>query len=360
MIVEQLNSAKIVGEIIALTDIINTAIKNNNKIENETIEDNKQTTTEVYIKNKKAYKFKNTTNIKKIRLTGNLSILKSYKGIALDLDKNNQNQLKELADVLSNFIDKEIDMVIDINNDKAFRIRIYEHNEKFDKNNNDNKINNNVEEAFNSLFDFNDLEIDNTIFNIIDEIKTKQENYIFEILNDIVKFEDENIDAAVTTTSDNNKSELILHFKFNNDILDKIEKFKLNNNTEAPEILILAGILAYVPNVLKEVNAEEINKLFNTKTQASLNAVEAYYLLNDNFNMLNLKTESFKEKLNAMKPVIAGTITKSLELLKTSITATLKWIGNNIFNILNVIIMISGLLIYTLLKSLELTILALK
>jgi len=307
----ELNAARLAGETLSLIVAIDKEIKNkvnenaNIKEEFYTVfekSDDKVTETKLEIKGKRPYKFKTKSNIKSIRVVGNLDILKKKKALSLNLKPDKQD-IEQLVTILQT-IGSDIDIVLDIINDNLVRVRLYKHNPKFNINNveekNDNQENEQEnekqkeqktkkktkKEEYEILDDDNDNNIFNetvetdtdNVFNLIDQIR---QEYAFNIAfyeSDILV---EEINLIVDIKLDSNQK-----------IDELLEKYA----DKPDEIAIALVIYEYLKNAGVKINYD-LEKVVTKETTLFIDPDLFNIVYDENIAYDKLKFEKFLHTL---------------------------------------------------------------
>lgn len=304
----ELNAARLAGETLSLIVAIDKEIKNkvnenaNIKEEFYTVfekSDDKATETKLEIKGKKPYKFKTKSNIKSIRVVGNLDILKKKKALSLNLKPDKQD-IEQLVTILQT-MGSDIDIVLDVVNDNLVRVRLYKHNPKFDTGNIEEKNDNQEKEQENEKqkeqktkkktkkeeYEILDEDIDNiisnetienNIFDLIDQIR---QEYAFNIAfyeSDILV---EEINLMVDIKLDSNQK-----------IDELLEKYK----DKPDEIAIALVIYEYLKNAGIKINYD-LEKVVTKETALFIDPDLFNIVYNENIAYDKLKFEKFLHTL---------------------------------------------------------------
>lgn len=270
MLVKEINGLRIAAEIISIISGSNLKLEARKKKEDvvdeqpqETIEP-KETT--IQVTNRKV-KFKNRTPIRHVRVVGNLEVLESKKAFALNIAPKNKDDIENLKFIVDEFGDN-IDIVIDILNDKLIRVRLYKHNPDFDKLV-VNKQNTKQKEAKDN------------------KEETKEE--LFSILEEIM-FENET--QLVLSESDIDIKELAHEFELklveDPKIKAELDKFKDTDQ----DILILIGLLSYLNLIGQKMNATTLKEIIDNGKLTDINVESLILNLNG-----DIRTENVKDNL---------------------------------------------------------------
>lgn len=311
----ELNAARLAGEALSLIAAIDNELKNkvneNADIKSEFYivfekSEDKVTDTKLEIKGKKPYKFKTKSNIKSIRVVGNLEILKKKKALSLNLKPDKQD-VEQLATILQT-IGTDIDIVLDIVNDNLVRVRLYKHNPKFDMDKNEKEKEEDQEdtkqktkkktkkedyEFIDENFDEYMVNEENDIFNLIDQIR---QEYAFDIIfyeSDLL-IEDINLTVDIKLTNDYKIDELIDKYR------DKPD-----------EIIIALVIYEYLKNSGAKINYD-LEKVVEKETTLFINPNLFEIVYNESITYDKIKFEKFlhtlpqkiKNALDALKQAV--------------------------------------------------------
>lgn len=349
----ELNAARLAGETLSLIVAIDKEIKNkvnenaNIKEEFYTVfekSDDKATETKLEIKGKKPYKFKTKSNIKSIRVVGNLDILKKKKALSLNLKPDKQD-IEQLVTILQT-MGSDIDIVLDVVNDNLVRVRLYKHNPKFDTGNIEEKNDNQEKEQENEKqkeqktkkktkkeeYEILDEDIDNiisnetienNIFDLIDQIR---QEYAFNIAfyeSDILV---EEINLMVDIKLDSNQK-----------IDELLEKYK----DKPDEIAIALVIYEYLKNAGIKINYD-LEKVVTKETALFIDPDLFNIVYNENIAYDKLKFEKFLHTLPQK-------IKSALDTLKQAVVkgakAVAKYLKKHHLDLIIVMLLIGQLLL---------------